>query len=63
MAQAGAAGASGTSYNLDITKFVAIGLAGIEDPPKVGVRQAVQRANAAGVRVTMITGDHQDTAR
>ncbi|CAD7957789.1 unnamed protein product [Amoebophrya sp. A25] len=36
---------------------------GIEDPPKEGVREAVQRAQDAGIKVVMVTGDHQDTAR
>eukprot|EP00392_Amoebophrya_sp_AT5.2_P008758 g8786.t1 len=39
------------------------GLFGIEDPPKAGVKTAVKRAQAASVRVVMVTGDHADTAR
>jgi magnesium-transporting ATPase (P-type) len=52
---------SGASYPMDGFKFV--GLVGIEDPPKRGVAQAVMAAHAAGVRVTMVTGDHPDTAK
>lgn len=36
---------------------------GIEDPPKEGVAQAVVKAQKAGVKVVMVTGDHPDTAR
>mmetsp|Transcript_6031 Transcript_6031/g.19025 ORF Transcript_6031/g.19025 Transcript_6031/m.19025 type:complete len:1100 (-) Transcript_6031:510-3809(-) len=41
--------------------MVFIGLFGIQDPPKPGVKQAVEDCHAAGVRVIMITGDHPDT--
>jgi magnesium-transporting ATPase (P-type) len=40
-----------------------MGLFGIEDPPKPGVDQAVLKADKAGVKVVMVTGDHPDTAR
>lgn len=39
------------------------GLFGLEDPPKVGVRSAISKCKAAGVKVVMVTGDHPDTAR
>lgn len=42
---------------------VFVGLYGIEDPPKGGVAGAVLAAQAAGVKVVMVTGDHPDTAR
>ena len=38
------------------------GLAGIEDPPRAEVPDAVRRCAEAGIKVIMITGDHPSTA-
>jgi Ca2+-transporting ATPase len=40
-----------------------LGLQGMRDPPRVGVKEAIAGCRAAGVRVLMITGDHAGTAR
>ncbi len=48
---------------LDVSGLRCVGLFGLEDPPKEGVRDAVSRAKKAGVRVVMVTGDHRDTAK
>lgn len=42
--------------------LVFLGLIGMIDPPRDEAKQAVAQANAAGIRVMMITGDHPRTA-
>ena len=43
--------------------FAFLGLAGLSDPLRPGVPQAVADCVTAGIRVAMITGDHPVTAR
>jgi Ca2+-transporting ATPase len=38
------------------------GLIAIEDPPRPGVRETIERAHHAGIRIIMVTGDHPLTA-
>jgi len=38
------------------------GLVSIEDPPRHGVKETIERAHQAGIRTIMVTGDHPKTA-
>lgn len=42
--------------------FQFLGLLAFEDPVRAGVREAVAKAQGAGIRVIMVTGDHVTTA-
>ena len=42
--------------------LVFVGLAGLEDPPRPEVREALAKCNDAGIKVIMITGDGSRTA-
>jgi cation-transporting ATPase I len=43
--------------------LTALGFVGISDPLRAGVTDALARCRQAGIRVIMLTGDHQATAR
>lgn len=53
----------GDAFEEDVERdLVFIGLIGMIDPPRPEARKAVTRAQAAGIRCLMITGDHPKTA-
>lgn len=51
-----------SSANLKEENFIFIGLAGIIDPPRPEVPDAIAKCKTAGIKVIMITGDHSITA-
>lgn len=46
----------------ELGQLTFLGLVGIIDPPRVGVKDAVQVLSESGVSVKMITGDALETA-
>jgi P-type Ca2+ transporter type 2C len=54
---------SGITKNWDLERdLVFLGVAGIIDPPRREVKDAVLKCRIAGIRPVMITGDHKNTA-
>ncbi|WP_242928247.1 cation-translocating P-type ATPase [Pontibacter vulgaris] len=54
--------ASITSANSnDVNDLVFVGITGIVDPPRSGVKEAIGSCKSAGIRVMMLTGDHKET--
>jgi Ca2+-transporting ATPase len=49
-----------TDFYADLTL---LGVFGIEDPPRAGIPEVIDKCRDAGVAVIMVTGDHADTAR
>ena len=56
------AGASGGVDHDDLADLVLLGLTGIVDPPRPEAITAIATCHTAGIKVTMITGDHAGTA-
>jgi len=45
------------------SELTLLGVVGLEDPPRRGVKDAIHRCRNAGITVIMVTGDHAATAR
>ncbi len=43
--------------------YIFAGLIGFLDPPKEGIKDAVETFRQAGIRVVMVTGDHPETSK
>jgi Ca2+-transporting ATPase len=52
-----------TPENFREEELVFVGLQAMIDPPRRDVIEAIKRTRQAGIRVIMITGDYQETAR
>jgi len=46
----------------DICGLTFLGFAALSDPPRIEVKNALQKTRASGIRTIMITGDHPQTA-
>lgn len=46
----------------ELGQLTFLGLVGIIDPPRSGVKEAVATLTSSGVAIKMITGDSQETA-
>ncbi|XP_042527391.1 calcium-transporting ATPase type 2C member 2 [Dipodomys spectabilis] len=52
----------GLASGPELGRLTFLGLVGIIDPPRAGVKEAIQLLSAAGVSVKMVTGDALETA-
>lgn len=53
---------SNDPLNFEKDQFAFLGLLGLMDPPKHGVRKAIAALRTAGIQIIMVTGDHPLTA-
>nr|KAG5712236.1 hypothetical protein BaRGS_014586 [Batillaria attramentaria] len=51
------------AYGKDMNNMVFVGMVGIMDPPRDGVRDAIYTLMGSGVNIKMVTGDSEQTAK
>ncbi len=52
-----------TSISEDLVKkLIYSGIVGMKDPPRPKIKESIEKARKAGIRVIMKTGDHKETA-
>lgn len=51
------------AYGTDMNKLVFVGMVGMIDPPREGVREAIWTLTGGGVSIKMLTGDSEETAK
>lgn len=54
-----------TTEDMEIleNELTMVGIFGLKDPLRPGIKEAVEKCNRAGINVRMVTGDNIDTAR
>ncbi|PSN13243.1 ATPase [filamentous cyanobacterium CCT1] len=52
-----------TAQDEPYSDLTLLGVVGLEDPPRQGVKDSIKACHQAGIRVVMVTGDQQITAR
>ncbi len=50
------------AYGNNLSELVFVGMVGIIDPPRSGVREAIATLQGTGVSIKMLTGDAEETA-
>ena len=50
------------AYGPSMSELVFIGMVGILDPPRQGVRESICTLISSGVQIKMVTGDSEETA-
>ena len=50
------------AYGPNMNNLVSVGMVGIIDPPRTGVKESIELLMRGGVAIKMLTGDAEETA-